>query len=334
MQSAISIVMPIYNEIELLPELFARMHRVMSEISRSYGLSTEWILVNDGSSDNSMEYMRAQALSDENVVVIDLSRNFGHQPAIQAGLEYAHGDAVVVMDGDLQDPPEVILDMLKAWRAGSRVVIAKRRSRSEGGIKGLFFRGFHNLLSRISDTPIESNTGVFGLLDRRAVNELLRLKERNRFLPGLRSWIGYEQATVLYDREQRAAGAPKQTLGRLFRYAFDAIFSFSHKPLRAIWTMGFIVSLVCIGYALFLIALRIFNVNVVPGFTTPTVAILFLGGIQLISIGILGEYLGRIYDEVKQRPQYVIHEIVNRHTANADQSTEYTAEYERPYRHE
>jgi dolichol-phosphate mannosyltransferase len=211
--------------------------------------------------------------------------------------------------------------MLGAWRAGKRVVIAKRRSRAEGGIKGLFFKLFHTMLEKVSDTPIESNAGVFGLLDRRAVNELLRLKERNRFLPGLRSWIGYEQATVLYDRDARAAGAPKQTIGRLFRYAFDAVFSFSHKPLRAIWSMGFIVSFICIAYAFFLIALRVLHVNVVPGFTTPTVAILFLGGIQLISIGILGEYLGRIYDEVKQRPQYVIHEIVHKNAPHYEHAT-------------
>jgi dolichol-phosphate mannosyltransferase len=324
MQNALSIVMPIYNEIELLPELFSRMLHVMEQIRDRFQLETEWILVNDGSVDGSMEYMRDRAMQDARVVVIDLSRNFGHQPAIQAGLEYAHGDAVVVMDGDLQDPPEVIFDMLTAWRSGKRVVIAKRRSRAEGGIKGLFFRGFHSLLERMSDTPIESNAGVFGLLDRRAVNELLRLKERNRFLPGLRSWIGYDQATVMYDRDHRAAGQPKQTIGRLFRYAFDAIFSFSHKPLRAIWTMGFVVSFICIAYALFLVALRVLNINVVPGFTTPTVAILFLGGIQLISIGILGEYLGRIYDEVKQRPQYVIHEIIHRNAPS----------YEHAHRHE
>jgi dolichol-phosphate mannosyltransferase len=315
MSSVLSIVMPIYNEIELLPELFARMRSLFDQLESRYALAAEWVLVNDGSRDGSMEYMRERAGEDPRVVVIDLSRNFGHQPAIQAGLEYAHGDAVVVMDGDLQDPPEVILDLVAAWREGKRVVIASRRSRAEGGLKGVLFKGFHSLLGRVSDTPIAVNAGVFGLLDRRAVNELLRLKERNRFLPGLRSWIGYEQATVLYDREARAAGEPKQTFGRLIRYAFDAIFSFSHKPLRAIWTMGFIVSFICITYALFLIALRIFNVNVVPGFTTPTVAILFLGGVQLIAIGILGEYLGRIYDEVKQRPQYVIHEIVHQKAA-------------------
>ena len=303
--------MPIYNEEQLLPELFQRVTRVMTGIEESFGMTCEWVLVNDGSRDRSLEMMRAAAQSDSRITIVDLSRNFGHQPAIQAGLEYAHGDAVIVMDGDLQDPPELLPELIRSWMAGNKVVVAKRRSRTEGGAKGLLFKLFHLLLGKISDMRIETDSGVFGLLDRRAVDELTHMRERNRFLPGLRSWVGYTQATVLYDRDHRAAGAPKQTFGRLVRYAFDAIFSFSLKPLRAIWTLGFIVSFISIGYGLYLIALRVLHINVVPGFTTPTVAILLLGGVQLISIGILGEYLGRIYDEVKQRPQYVINEIIH-----------------------
>ena len=310
MSKSLSVVMPIYNEEQLLPELFARVARVLTEIEATLEMTPEWILVNDGSRDRSLEIMRGYAAADSRITIIDLSRNFGHQPAIQAGLEHARGDAVIVMDGDLQDPPELIPELVRSWLAGNKVIIAKRRSRAEGGVKGLLFALFHFLLGKISDMHIETDSGVFGLLDRRAVDELIRMRERNRFLPGLRSWVGYTQATVLYDREHRAAGAPKQTFGRLVRYAFDAIFSFSLKPLRAIWTLGFVVSFISIVYGLYLIALRIFHVNVVPGFTTPTVAILLLGGVQLISIGILGEYLGRIYDEVKQRPQYVINEII------------------------
>lgn len=307
---SLSIVMPIYNEESLLGELFERMTRVLSGIEKTTGLTSEWVIVNDGSHDGTLGMLRSFAARDQRLVVLDLSRNFGHQPAIQAGLEYAHGDAVVIMDGDLQDPPELIPELVRSWLDGHKVVVAQRRSRAERGVKGLLFKLFHAMLARMSDLKMETGSGVFGLLDRRVVNELLRLHERNRFFPGLRTWVGYEQATVLYDREKRASGEPKQTFSRLVRYAFDAIFSFSLKPLRAIWTLGFFVSLFSIAYAAYLLILRVFHIDVVPGFTTPTVAILLLGGIQLISIGILGEYLGRIYDEVKQRPHYVINEII------------------------
>ena len=313
---SISIVMPIYNEEALLDELFSRVTRVLDSIERELALSCEWVLINDGSRDRTLEMLSNFASKDARIAVIDLSRNFGHQSAIQAGLEYATGDAVVIMDGDLQDPPELIPDLVRSWLMGNKVVVAKRRSRAERGVKGMLFALFHKMLARLSDMKMETGSGVFGLMDRRAVNDLLRLHERNRFLPGLRSWVGYGQANVLYDRDERAAGAPKQTFTRLVRYAFDAIFSFSLKPLRAIWTLGFIVSAFSFLYALFLVLMRMLHVNVVAGFTTPTVAILLLGGIQLISIGILGEYLGRIYDEVKQRPHYIINEIIRR--TNAD----------------
>lgn len=310
MSKRLSIVMPIFNEEALLDELFQRMTATMDTLGSTFALESEWIIVNDGSRDTTLARLRGFTERDSRLAVIDLSRNFGHQPAIQAGLEYAHGDGVVIMDGDLQDPPELIPELARAWLAGHMVIVAKRRSRAEGGLKGMLFKLFHSMLSRVSDLKMETDSGVFGLMDRRVTDELLKLRERNRFFPGLRSWVGYDQATVLYDREARAAGPPKQTFGRLVRYAFDAVFSFSLKPLRAIWTLGFIISLFSIGYALYLLALRIFHIDVVPGFTTPTVAILLLGGIQLISIGVLGEYLGRIYDEVKQRPHYLINEII------------------------
>ena len=308
--TTISIVMPIYNEEALLSELFDRVTRVLDRIERECSCGTEWVLVNDGSRDRTLELLSGYVHRDGRLAVIDLSRNFGHQSAIQAGLEYASGNAVVVMDGDLQDPPELIPEMVRVWQSGNKVVVAQRRSRAEHGIKGMMFAAFHAMLAKVSDLKMETGSGVFGLMDRRAVNDLLKLHERNRFLPGLRTWVGYKTANVMYDRDERAAGEPKQTFGRLMRYAFDAIFSFSLKPLRAIWTLGFIVSVFSFLYALFLIIVRILQLNVVAGFTTPTVAILLLGGIQLISIGILGEYLGRIYDEVKQRPHYLVSEII------------------------
>lgn len=306
----LSVVIPIYNEEEILPELFSRMAAVFRDLESREKVRCELVLVNDGSRDRSLPMLREQAAKDSHLVIVDLSRNFGHQPAIQAGIEQANGDAIVVMDGDLQDPPELIADFYRSWREGNHVVIAKRKSRAEKGIKGLMFKSFHKLLGRMSDMPIETDTGVFGLMDRRVARNLINLRERNRFMPGLRSWIGFRQGMVYYEREKRAAGEPKQTLGRLMKYAFDAIFSFSYKPLRAIWTFGFFISVCCIFYAVLLIVLRILNIDVVPGFTTPTVSILFIGGVQLISIGILGEYLGRIYDEVKQRPLFIINEVI------------------------
>jgi polyisoprenyl-phosphate glycosyltransferase len=302
--------MPIYNEEALLPELFERMTRVLHSMEREFQLTTEWVLVNDGSRDRTLEILSNFAQTEPRMAVVDLSRNFGHQPAIQAGLEYASGDAVVCMDGDLQDPPEVIPDLVRSWLKGNKVVVADRRSRAERGPIRIFHKLFHKSLEMISDLKMQTGSGVFGLFDRVALNEFLRLRERSRFLPGLRSWIGYHPAFVAYDREERAAGKPKLTYIRLLRYGFDAIFSFSYKPLRAIWTLGFVVSIFAFVYALYLLLMRILNINVVAGFTTPTVSILLLGGVQLISVGVLGEYLSRIYDEVKQRPLYLINEVI------------------------
>lgn len=302
----ISIVIPVYNESQVLPELLSRLTKVLA------GLPTyrfEILFVNDGSADDSGEQIRRAQIAGGEIVLIELSRNFGHQPAIQAGMQNATGEAVIITDADLQDPPELIPQFLRAWQQGSEVVVGKRTSRAESGTRGLLFPIFHWLLGKVSDMKIETDSGVFGLLGRRAVDELLALPERNRFLPGLRSWLGHASTTVEYAREDRSAGVPKQTFGRLLKYAFDAVFSFSYKPLRAIWSMGFFVSLICLLYATVLIVLRILGINVVPGFTTTNVAIFFLGGLQLISIGLLGEYLARIYDEVKQRPLYLIERI-------------------------
>jgi dolichol-phosphate mannosyltransferase len=313
---SISVVMPIYNEEPLLPELFERMSRVLRTIEHEFQLATEWVLVNDGSRDRTLEILSKYAEAERRIAIIDLSRNFGQQSAIQAGLEYATGDAVVSMDGDLQDPPEFIPEMIRSWLKGNKVVVAERRSRAERGMIRIFHKIFHKTLEMISDLKMQTGSGVFCLFDRAALNEFLRLRERSRFLPGLRTWIGFRPAFVPYDREARAAGKPKLTFKALLRYGFDAIFSFSFKPLRAIWMLGFIVSTLSFLYALYLLILRILGINVVAGFTTQTVAILLLGGAQLISIGILGEYLGRIYDEVKQRPHYLIGNVIKQASAD------------------
>ncbi len=224
----ISIVIPIFNEQENLPELRRRLATAMD----SAGEPWEAVLVDDGSRDDSPRILREFHAQDPRFKIVTLSRNFGHQPAISAGIHHAAGDAVVLIDADLQDPPEVIPEMIRKWKEGFQVVLGQRASRAEGGVRGIGFRMFYPLLRRVSDLPIAPDAGIFGLMDRAVVNEFNQLPERNRFIPGLRNWLGFRQTSVPYDRADRAAGKPKQTLGRLIRYAGDAMVSFSYKPLR------------------------------------------------------------------------------------------------------
>jgi glycosyltransferase involved in cell wall biosynthesis len=300
----LDIVIPIYNEQETLEELYRRMTQVCGSLR-----DVDWrvIYVNDGSQDRSGEMMLRQCEADSRISLIELSRNFGHQAAISAGLAHVDGDAAILMDGDLQDPPEVIPDLLARWREGAQVVQAKRRSRKETGIRRLGFDAFHKVFSWLSDFPIPSQTGIFGLLDRQVAEELNRLHEKNRFLPGLRSWLGFRQEVVTYDRQERAAGQPKQTLKRLARYGLDAVFSFSYKPLRLMTAVGMCISAGGFLLAVIFVIKRVLGIEVAQtGFTTLVTVFLFLGGIQLIAVGLLGEYMARIYDEVKQRPLYII----------------------------
>lgn len=302
----LAVVIPIYNEEALLAELKNRLDRVLGALGEDY----EIIFVNDGSSDASLEILKGFARDDPRVSVVSLSRNFGHQQSITAGLSFALADAVVIMDGDLEDPPEVIPDLVVKWKEGFKVIAAQRRSRQVSRLKAILFRGFHRLFQFLSDFPVPLDSGVFCLIDQTAARHIVALQETNRFIPGLRSWIGFRSASVWYDRGRRHAGEPKQTFGSLLKYAFDAIFSFSYKPLRLSLIMGLFLFVGSSSYAFALVVLRILNINVVSGFTTVSVAILFFGGLILVSNGILGEYLGRIYDEVKRRPLYVVDEVI------------------------
>jgi len=306
----ISLVVPIFNEGAIIPRLYQEIVAAMDQAGEPW----EVVFVNDGSTDRSLELLLGLQATDRRAVVADLSRNWGHQPAITAGLALAGGDAVVIMDGDLQDPPSVIPEMLSAWRAGAEVVVAERRSRLESGVRRMLFPVFYRLLGFFSDFPIPLNAGVFGLLDRRAVDAVNRLSETNRYLPGLRAWVGFRTVTVFYDRQARAAGATKQTMWRLVRYAMDAVFSFSYKPLRISLFSGLVVAALAVLYGAVLVACRLMGTGllglpVVTGYTSTIVAILFLGGVQLVSVGILGEYLGRVYDEVKRRPLYFLRTV-------------------------
>jgi glycosyltransferase involved in cell wall biosynthesis len=301
----VAIVIPVFNEESVLPELFARLEALF----RAPG-ECAWraVFVNDGSRDRSAELIRAQGARDPRFELVELSRNFGFQGALAAGLAHAAGaDAVVTMDADLQDPPEVIPELVSAWLSGAEVVRAVRRSRQETGVRRVGFDLFHAVFGRLTDIPIEGNSGTFGLLGGPALEAFARLPERHRFFPGLRAWIGFSTVDVAYDRQERAAGKPKQTFRRLVRYAVDGFFSFSYLPLRVLTYAGIVVSGLGFALGLFFIAKRLLGIETAEtGFTTLVSLVTFLGGIQLIGIGVLGEYLGRVYDEVKQRPIYLI----------------------------
>jgi glycosyltransferase involved in cell wall biosynthesis len=301
----IAIVIPVFNEEAVLPELCARLTALFDA---GHGCQWRAVLVDDGSRDRSAEAIRQQTARDPRFELVELSRNFGFQSALAAGLAHARGaDAIVTMDADLQDPPEVIPEFVAAWRGGVEVVRGNRRSRAETGLRRIGFDLFHAVFRRLSDFPIEPNTGTFGLLGRDAIEAYHQLPERHRFFPGLRAWIGFTTADVFYDRQERAAGQPQQTFRRLVRYALDGLFSFSHLPLRMLTYVGMFVAFMGFAIGLFFIVRRLLGVEIAfTGFTTLATLVLFLGGIQLIGIGVLGEYLGRMYDEVKQRPLYVV----------------------------
>ena len=284
----------------------------------SLGEPWEVIYVNDGSEDQSLSLLsRIHDRYPGNVVVADLSRNWGHQSAITAGLSLTRGKAVIIMDGDFQDPPSLIPEMVATWKQGAEVVIARRTSRGERGLRRVLFALFYRTLGYISDYPIPLSVGVFGLMDRKVCRALTRLQETNRFLPGLRSWVGFRTAFIDFERPDRVAGKPKQTLLHLLKYGFDAILSFSYKPLRLGLAFGLIMAAVA-SFAGFMLAvmriyhLGIFRDNIVTGYTSLMCALLLMGSIQLICTGILGEYIGRIYDEVKRRPLFVIRSVIGR----------------------
>ncbi len=304
---AVALVIPVFNEEAVLPELITRLTAVFNA---QPGCRWSAILVNDGSRDRSSALIAAAHARDPRFKLIDLSRNFGFQAGLAAGLaaaDAAQADAAVTMDADLQDPPEMIPELVAAWRGGADVVRAVRRTRSETGPRRLAFDLFHKLFGALTDYPIEPNSGTFGLLGRPALEAFSRLPERHRFFPGLRAWVGFSRADVLYDRKERAAGEPQQTLRRLIRYALDGLFSFSYLPLRLLTLCGMFIAFMGFAIGVFFAVRRILGVETAfQGFTTLITLLLFIGGVQLIGIGVLGEYLGRVYDEVKQRPNFIV----------------------------
>ncbi len=300
-----SIVIPIFNEEKNIMEMYRRLHKVCKTLDAS----TEIIFVNDGSKDNSADEVLQIRKNDQQVKLINFSRNFGHQIAVSAGLDFASGDSVVIIDADLQDPPEVIPNLVAQWKAGYEVVYAVRKKREgDSAFKKFTAWAFYRLLNSITGIAIPVDTGDFRLIDKKVVVSIRSLSERHRFLRGLVSWVGFKQIGVEYEREARFAGSTKYPLKKMLRFAFDAITSFSHVPLQMATFWGFIVSFIAFAASVFFLYLRFFTNNFEPGFTSIILAILFLGGIQLITLGTIGEYLGRIYDEIKARPLYLIAE--------------------------
>ncbi len=304
-RSELSIVVPIFNEEGNLPELERRLRDALDAITTSW----EVIFVNDGSTDGSLTLMQEIRSRDPRFKRIDFSRNFGHQTAVSAGIDHAQGRAVVVMDGDLQDPPEVIEQLVSRWREGFDVVYAVRTERKESLLKRAAYAAFYRLLHAISDTEMPLDSGDFALMDRRVVDHLVALPERNRYIRGLRAWLGFRQTGLTYARDARHAGGTKYTLRRLFKLASDGIFAFSDAPLRVVRQAGLAITVVSVLLGAWTFAKRILGHDVVPGFATLALLVLFFGGVQLVTVGLLGEYIARIYTEVKGRPRYVIRDL-------------------------
>jgi len=312
----ISIVIPIFNEEENLQNLYNRL----TAAAPSWGEDYEIVLVDDGSRDGSLTMMRVMAEKDAHVRVVKLSRNFGHQPAISAGIKIAKGDAIVIMDGDLQDPPEELHRFLDKWREGYEVVYAIRTKRKEGLFKKMAYSTFYRILAWISDIEIPLDSGDFCVMDRKVVNVLVHeMPEQLRFVRGMRAFAGFNQVGVTYERAERAAGEVKYTFKKLVQLALDGLFGFSSFPLRLATYMGFIISIPSFFLGIFFVLHRLIGFKVfghapeeTPGTASLAVGMYFLGGVILIILGILGEYIGRIYIEVKKRPFFVIDEVIEK----------------------
>ena len=306
----ISVVIPMYFEEDVVNECYNRTKNVLNKLS-SY--EHEIIFINDGSKDKTLELLEKIAQNDNNVKVISFSRNFGHQAAVTAGLKFTTGDAVVIMDADMQDPPEVIEEMVELWEQGNEVIYAKRKVR-EGETKFKLFTAkmFYKMLNSLSDTEIPKDTGDFRLVDKKVIEVIKQLPEHNKFLRGLFGWVGFKQIPLEYERKERVAGKTKYPLKKMIKLALDGITSFSTKPLKILGVLGIfsvLISFIILIYALISFA---FNLNhLTPGWTSLMVTITFLGGMQLLSIWLISEYVGRIYDESKGRPEYIIDKKIN-----------------------
>ncbi len=302
-----SVVAPVFNEAETLPHFYSRVIAVMQELGEPF----ELLLVDDGSTDGSHEVLRVLHAGDHRVRVVSFSRNFGHQMAISAGLDHARGSAVIILDSDLQDPPEVIPQLIERWRAGAEVVYAQRASRKgETRFKLLTAAAFYRLISHITAVKIPEDTGDFRLLDRTVVDTLVKMREQHRFMRGLSAWVGFRQEAVAYSRQERYAGSTKYPLRAMIRFSIDAITSFSHVPLQLATSLGFLLAGISLAGIVIAAILRVVN-HAIVGQASTLILVLLVGGVQLIFLGIIGEYLGRIYDEVRARPLYIVRDVLD-----------------------
>jgi polyisoprenyl-phosphate glycosyltransferase len=305
-QLTFSVVAPVFDEEQTLPHFYRRVIAVMESLGQPF----ELVLVNDGSRDASYRVMRDLHQQDPRVRVLDFSRNFGHQIAISAGLDHARGRAVIIIDSDLQDPPEVIPELVARWKEGAEVVYAQRATRTgETRFKLLTAAAFYRLIAAITSVTIPQNTGDFRLLDRGVVDALVTMREHHRFMRGLSAWVGFRQEAVQYDRQERFAGTTKYPLRKMVRFSVDAITGFSIIPLQLATTFGFLLAGLSLLGIVIAVLLRVLN-HAIIGQATTLILVLFMGGIQLIFLGIIGEYLGRVYDEVRARPLYLVRELL------------------------
>lgn len=307
----ISVVIPMYNEEEVALTCYSRIIENMKKMESNYNY--EVIYINDGSSDKTMKILEEISQNDKNVKVISFSRNFGHQAAVTAGLKYTTGDAIVIIDADLQDPPELIPEMIELWEQGNEVIYGKRKKRDgESHFKLLTAKMFYGILDSLSDVDIPKDTGDFRLVDRKVVDTINLLPEHNKFLRGLFSWVGYKQYAFEYEREKRVAGKTKYPLRKMLKLASDGIISFSTKPLKILGGIGLISILISFALLVYTLVSYILKIpGLEKGWTSLMVVITFFAGIQLLSIWIMSEYIGRIYDESKGRPQYIVDKIIN-----------------------
>lgn len=301
-----SVVIPIFNEEKTVPELYRRLTDVMNGLEENY----EIIFVDDGSKDLSLDLIQSFSTKDRHVKCVSLSRNFGHQIAISAGIRFSGGRATILMDGDLQDPPEIIPSLVKKWEQGFEVVYAIRKKRKENILKRFFYKLFYLILRKLSYIEIPLDTGDFSLIDKRVVDLLNSMPEKNRFIRGIRAWIGLKQIGVEYEREPRFAGTPKYSLRKLIALALDGIVSFSYWPLKLATKAGFFISIASFLGGLFYFIYWLLRGDAPKGFTTLAILILLLAGIQFIMIGIMGEYIGRIHEEVKNRPLFIAKKLI------------------------
>ena len=306
----VSVVVPMYYEEEVANECYTRLSNVLKNIQN---YEYEIVFVNDGSNDKTLEILEEIAKQDKNVKIVSFARNFGHQAAVTAGIKYVTGDAVVIIDADLQDPPELIPDMLKLWEEGHEVIYGKRKSREgESKFKLLTAKMFYKTLNALSDVEIPKDTGDFRLVDKKVIDVVNSMPEHNKFLRGLFSWVGFKQKAFEYERKERFAGETKYPLKKMLKLASDGIISFSSKPLKLVGGLGLITILISMAILIYSLISYVFNLNhLTPGWTSLMVTITLFSGVQLLSIWIMSEYIARIYDETKNRPQYIVDKTIN-----------------------